>query len=122
MNIDYQRSARLLAWIGIFGIIILSVVPASDRPTVAEALLGQSIGHLLDHVAAFSLVAAVFAVGYRFSLLQLLGLAFCFCAGVELLQVPLSTRHARISDLAIDFVASSVAAAIVRWRQARAVQ
>jgi VanZ family protein len=106
--------ARVLALIGIVGISILSVVPATERPTVAEAWFGELFGHLIDHVAAFALVAAAFAIGYRFSLLRLITLALVYCAGIELMQIPLPTRHARVSDFLIDFAAAAFAMALVR--------
>jgi len=71
-------------------------------------------GHLIEHGAAFALVAAAFAIGYRFSLLRLLLLALLYCAGIELLQIPLPTRHARVSDFFIDFAAAAIAMALVR--------
>ena len=90
---SYRMAARVLAWIGIVGIVILSVVPANERPTLAQGWFGALFGHLTEHVAAFALVAAAFAIGYRFSLFRLLTLALCYCAGIELLQIPLPTRH-----------------------------
>jgi len=45
--------------------------------------------------------------------LRLLLLAFLFCGAIELLQVPLPTRHARLSDFVIDFVASCFAIGLV---------
>jgi VanZ family protein len=107
-------AARVLAWIGIVGIVILSVVPANERPTPAQGWFGALFGHLTEHVAAFALVAAAFAIGYRFSLFRLLTLALCYCGGIELLQIPLPTRHARVSDFLIDFAAAIVAMALVR--------
>jgi VanZ family protein len=98
--------ARTLAWVGILAIIILSVVPTVDRPSTGA-------GQLIEHFAAFALVAGVFAVGYRFSLMRLLLLAFFFCGGIELLQVPLPTRHARVSDFVIDLVGSYLAIGFV---------
>jgi VanZ family protein len=76
--------------------------------------LGALFGHLTEHVAAFALVAAAFAIGYRLSLFRLLTLALCYCGGIELLQIPLPTRHARVSDFLIDFAAAVVAMALVR--------
>ena len=87
----YTVVARTLAWIGIFAIIILSVVPADDRPV-------SGVGQGPEHFTAFALVGAAFAIGYRFSLIRLLVLAVFYCAGIELLQIPLPTRHARVSD------------------------
>ena len=106
---SYRIVARVLAWIGIIGIIILSVVPANERPTPGAAWFGELFGHIIEHVAAFALVAGAFAIGYRFSLFRLLTLAFLYCGGIELLQIPLPTRHARVSDFLINFAASVVA-------------
>jgi VanZ family protein len=98
--------ARTLAWVGILAIIVLSVVPVADRPVTGA---GQSI----EHFTAFALVAGVFAVGYSLSIIRFLLLAFFFCGGVELLQVPLPTRHAMVSDFVIDFVGSCFAIGVV---------
>jgi VanZ family protein len=111
---SHRIVARVLAWIGIIGIIILSVVPAHERPTPAAAWFGELFGHIIEHVAAFALVAGAFAIGYRFSLFRLLTLAFLYCGGIELLQIPLPTRHARVSDFLINFAAAVVAITLVQ--------
>jgi hypothetical protein len=113
---SYRMVARVLAWIGIIGIIVLSVVPADERPTPGEDYLGAFYGHLITHAGAFALVAAAFAIAYRFSLLRLLTLALLFCGGIEALQIPLPTRHARVSDFLIDFAAAAVAMTLLRSR------
>ena len=102
----YRVVARALVWVGILAIIVLSVVPAAERPVTGT---GQSF----EHFTAFALVAGVFAIGYRLSLNRLLLLAFFFCGGIELLQVPLPTRHARVSDLVLDFVGACFAIGFV---------
>jgi VanZ family protein len=71
------------------------VVPAADRPVTGA-------GQLLEHLTAFAIVGGAFAVGYRLSLIHLLFLAVLFCAGIEMLQIPLPTRHARVSDFLVD--------------------
>ena len=98
--------ARAFAWIGIAAIIVLSVVPATDRPVTGS-------GSTFEHFMAFALVAAAFAVGYRWSLAWLVVSALFFCGGIELLQIPLPTRHARLSDFIIDCVASCLAICVV---------
>jgi hypothetical protein len=98
---------RVLAWLGVAAIVVLSVVPAVDRPVTG-------VGQFSEHFVAFSLVAGIFAIGYRFSFVRLLLLALIFCGGVELLQVPLPTRHARLSDLVIDFGAACFGIWLVR--------
>lgn len=99
---NYRIVARVLAWAGILAIIYLSVVPAVDRPVTGT-------GQWVEHFTAFALVAGAFAIGHRFSRIRLLLLAFFFCGGIELLQVPLPTRHARLSDFIVDFIASCFA-------------
>ena len=102
----YRVVARALAWIGILAVIVLSVVPAADRPVTGA-------GQLFEHFTAFALVAGAFAIGFGLRIIRLLFLAFFFCGGIELLQVPLPTRHARVSDFVIDFVGSCFAIAAV---------
>ena len=102
----YRAIARVLTWVGASTIIILSVVPASDRPVTGG---GQSF----EHLTAFGLVAGMFAFGFQLSLVRRLFVAFLFCGGVEMLQAPLATRHARVSDFVIDLIASWVAIASV---------
>ena len=105
----YQVVARALAWVGILAIIVLSVVPADDRPVFGAGFNW----HLFEHFSAFALVAGAFSIGYRLPLIRVLLFAFCYCGGIELLQIPLPTRHARLSDFAIDFAASCFAIVIV---------
>ena len=81
---------------------ILSVVPAEDRPVTGA-------GHWLEYFAAFALVGGAFSMGYRFLITRLVFLAVFFCAGIELLQVPLPTRHARVSDFLINTVGACFA-------------
>ena len=114
---QYLNIVRTLAWLGIAAIVILSVVPAEERPV-------SGIGQGFEHFTAFALVAGTFAVGYRFTLSRLTLLAMLFCGGIELLQIPLPTRHARVSDFIIDFIGASFAIGLVavgdkflmRWR------
>src|SRR5258708_165961 len=97
---------RWLAWFGIFAVVILSIVPATERPVTGA-------GQRFEHFAAFALVAGAFSIGYRLSLIPLLISTFLFCGGIELLQVPLPTRHARLSDFVIDVFGSCFAIGLV---------
>src|SRR4051812_30987271 len=99
---DRTAVVRWLAWFGFFGAVILSIVPATERPVTGA---GQGI----EHFAAFAFVAGTFSIGYRLTLIRLLMLAFLYCGGIELLQVPLPTRHARLSDFIVDFFGSCFA-------------
>jgi hypothetical protein len=104
--------ARALAWFGIATIVVLSVVPADERPVTGT-------GQCFEHLTAFGLVAGMFAIGYRFTLTRLLLMALLFCGGIELLQVPLPTRHARVSDFAIDLLGSYFAIGLVAFATSR---
>jgi VanZ family protein len=61
----------------------------------------------------------MFAIGYRFTLTWLLLMALLFCGGIELLQVPLPTGHARVSDFAIDLLGSYFAIGLVAFAASR---
>src|SRR5665213_762551 len=102
----HKPIARAIGWIGISVIIVLSVIPANDRPVTGA-------GQLSEHLAAFLLVGLAFFTGYRVALMRSLSLSVLFCGGVELLQVPLSTRHARVSDFVIDLFGCGVAIGLV---------
>jgi len=102
----YRLIARAFAWAGIAAIIVLSVVPDTDRPVTGS-------GQNFEHFIAFGLTAGAFALGYELSLMRLVVYAFLFCGGIELLQAVVPTRHARASDFVMDFFASCVAIGIV---------
>jgi VanZ family protein len=56
----------------------------------------------------------MFAIGhYRLGPFRLLLIALLFCGGIELLQVPLPTRHARVSDFALNLLGSYAAIGLV---------
>ena len=111
----YSAVARIVAWVAICGVVVLTVIPANERPAFAEWWLDERISHFLEHFSAFALVGAAFTVGYyRLSLGHLVLLAFAFSAGIELLQIPLPTRHARVSDFIIDFVTLCIATVLVK--------
>ena len=101
----YKLAARFLAWTGLVAITVFTVVPASIRPV-------SGVGSDFEHLAIFFAVFAAFNVGYELSTVRLMLLALLFCGGIELIQIPLPTRHARVSDFVIDFFAASVAIAI----------
>jgi len=102
----HQIPARILAWLGILVIVVLSVVPATERPVT-------TVGPQLEHFAAFALTAGMFAIAYDLSFGRLALCALAFCGGIELLQVPLPTRHARVSDFLIDLATSCLAFGVV---------
>jgi len=98
---------RGLAYAGAVTILTLSVLPANERPVTGAS-------QAVEHLTAFGMVAGMFAVGnYRLGLVRLLLVTLLFCAGIELLQIPLPTRHARVSDFAVDLLGSYIAISLV---------
>jgi hypothetical protein len=51
----FTGMTRVMAWMGILAIVILSVVPAADRPVTGA-------GQLLEHLTAFAIVGGAFAL------------------------------------------------------------
>jgi VanZ family protein len=91
----------LLALIAFF-----SLSPASLRPVTPA---GQSMEHFLVHI----LVGVAFGIGYaRWILLQALGLV-ALTGAIELAQIFVPGRHARVSDFLIDAGAACLGIGLV---------
>jgi VanZ family protein len=86
---------RVSAWALLLAIVFFSLSPPSIRPVTG-------IPHDLEHVAMFALTAFAFSSGYagrwRYFLLLLVGLS----AAIELAQLLIPGRHARVTDFAIN--------------------
>lgn len=113
-----MKYLRVLAWILIAGIVVLTVVPASDRPETG-------VEHNYEHFLAFALVGLVFALAHSHRLLLLLSSGVVFALLLELAQIPLATRHARLEDFLVDALGAclGIAAAYLTrsaWKSAAA--
>src|SRR5262249_52913575 len=90
-----RQAARIAGWLLLFAIAFLSLSPASLRPVT---LVGHTMEHFLVHV----LVGGLFGIGYskrpRLLVLSLVGLT----ATIELAQLFVPGRHARLRDFVID--------------------
>jgi VanZ family protein len=95
------RYLRILAWALVIGIVVVSVVPASDRPETG-------VEHNYEHLLAFSLLGLVFALAYSWRPIVLLPSGIIFALLLELAQIPLPTRHARIEDFLVDAFGTSL--------------
>src|SRR5262245_28986781 len=90
-----QIISRASAWALLIIIAVLSLVPAQDRPVIG-------LPHLLEHLSIFLATGVAFGVGYPqhrlFQFVTLLG----FTAAIELAQLLIPGRHARLSDFLFD--------------------
>jgi VanZ family protein len=93
-----QRLFQFAAWLLALAIVILSLSPPSTRPVTGA-------GHNLEHLLIFLATGMAFALGYprRFWLLPIALLAFA--AAIEIAQVWVPGRHARLSDFLVDVTA-----------------
>jgi VanZ family protein len=87
------------SWALILGLVIVTVVPASDRPMTG-------LSHHFEHFIAFALVGLTFGMAYTRHLPTILLSAIIFTLALELCQIPLATRHARLADFVVDAAAA----------------
>ena len=94
-----RRLLQLFAWACIATIAVLSLVAPAWRPVTV-------LPHSLEHAAIFALAGLAAGLGYP-ARPALTAAAFVIFAGaIELAQIPLPGRHARLSDFAIDALAA----------------
>jgi VanZ family protein len=88
-----KRLSQVLAWVLVFGIVGLSIVPPDYRVITV-------LPRPFEHLSIFLLTGLAFGLGYpdRYPL-QSIALVL-FAAAVELMQVWAPGRHARASDFA----------------------
>ena len=88
-----KRLSQVLAWVLVFGIVGLSIVPPDYR-------IITDLPRPFEHLSIFLLTGLAFGVGYpdRYPM-QSIALVL-FAAAVELMQVWAPGRHPRLSDFA----------------------
>jgi VanZ family protein len=82
-------------WLIIVGLVIVTIVPANERPITG-------LQHDLEHFSAFALAGLLFGLAYAGHLRAWLLSAVVFSLALELSQIPLPTRHARLEDFVVD--------------------
>ena len=92
------QTIRIFAWCLAFIIVVLSVVPPGLRPET-------SAPHVLEHFLIYLVTGFAFGLGYdrRRSLLAIL--LVVFAGSVEISQLFVPGRHARLSDFIVDALA-----------------
>jgi VanZ family protein len=93
-----QSLFQVTAWLLALAIVVLSLGPPSTRPVTGA-------GHNLEHLLIFLATGVAFGLGYprRF---WLLAMALpIFAAVIEIAQILVPGRHARLSDFLVDAAA-----------------
>jgi VanZ family protein len=96
LNRHVARKGTLLI---AFAITVLSIMPAGLRPVVAS--------HNFEHITIYLALGLSAGLSYlpRFAV-YIFGALASFCIIIEVLQLGIPGRHARIEDLALDLIAS----------------
>jgi len=94
-----RRLFQVVGWLLVLAIVALSFGPPSTRPVTAA-------GHNFEHLLIFLATGAAFGLGYPRRLLLLLVPLLIFTAGIEVAQLWIPGRHARLNDFLTDAAAS----------------
>jgi len=97
---------KILAWLVVLGLVIVSVVPAVDRPETG-------LQHDLEHFLAFGFAGLIVALAYPHRLIPMTLAAVIYALALEIIQIPLATRHARLEDFAVDALGGCAAIFLV---------
>ena len=115
---------RLLGWIGILALGILSVVPGESRPHAFSP-------SQLEHVVAYFVTAAALALGYpsRRQFLVIVVMLTVYAGALEIAQLWVPGRLARVIDWAAGSAGAGTGASLVAllrsavsmWNRPRAI-
>jgi len=96
-----RNVGRATAWFVLAAIVILSLVPPGARPVTF-------MSHNVEHASIFLFDGIAFGIAYcGYERLLSIG-AMIFCASIELSQLTIPGRHARLSDFFVDTIAICV--------------
>jgi VanZ family protein len=110
-----RKMFKIAAWLLLFSIVALSVVPPSDR---IVTIFPQPI----EHFAIFLLTGLAFGLAYPGRHPGPIVPLLLFTAAVELLQLWIPGRHARLSDFVVNLLGLGAGFGLLyivtRWRKA----
>jgi VanZ family protein len=96
-----RNISRVTGWLVLAAIIVLSLVPPGARPTTF-------LPYKIEHAGIFLLDGVAFGIAYcGYNWILSIG-AVIFCASIELAQLTVPGRHARLSDFFVDAIAICV--------------
>jgi len=96
-----SKAARIAAWSLVAMIVILSLVPPTLRPETGAP-------HGLEHFIIFAATGFAFGLGHKRGHDLLAILLVIFSGTVEIAQLFVPGRHARLGDFIIDAVAACI--------------
>jgi VanZ family protein len=109
------QTIRAAAWLVLLAIVVLSLVPPWARPVTAP--------QTVEHLTIFLLTGLAFGLGYPRRQFSEAVLLLGFTGAIELAQLWVPGRHARLSDFLIDAlglcIGIGIAAMLTRLRWVR---
>jgi len=100
-----RRSVKLLAWLCLAAIVVLSLVTPSLRPVTA-------LPHNLEHAGIFLAAGLAVGLGYPGHWWRNALLLTAFAGAIEIAQLYAPGRHARWMDFFVDATAACLGAAL----------
>jgi hypothetical protein len=94
-----EPPCRILAWLCLVGIAIVTVGPLNWRPE-------SGISPQIERFAAFALAGLLFSTAYSRHILIASAIVVAAAIGFELLQLIEPSRHGRVFDAAVKIVGS----------------
>jgi VanZ family protein len=92
---------RAVAWILLIGIVVMTVVPPGVRVVTGAP-------HDVEHAVIFLITGFALGLGYQLRLSITCAAAVMFCGCLEVLQLAVPGRHARLSDFLVDAIAACI--------------
>jgi VanZ family protein len=96
-----QNFNRVVAWLVLSVIVVLTVVPPVLRPSTF-------VPHKIEHAAIFLAAGTLFGMAYLGREWILSVAAIVFCAAIEAAQLYVPGRDARLSDFIVDATAAVI--------------
>jgi len=96
-----RNFGRAMAWFALAAIIVVSLVPPGARPTAF-------MPHKIEHASVFLFDGVALGIAYCGHEWLSSVVAVIFCASIELAQLTIPGRHARLSDFFVDAIAICV--------------
>jgi glycopeptide antibiotics resistance protein len=102
-----DKLLKVATWVSLLGLVILTVIPADERPV-------SGLQHDLEHFTAFGPVGFLLGFAYARRFRWLYPGAVAFALILEVSQIPLPSRHARVDDFIVDAVAVCLGLAVAQ--------
>ena len=96
-----RKIFQVVAWLLVLAIVVLSLGPPASRPVTGA-------GHDFEHLLIFLATGLAFGLGYLCWFWSLSLALLTFAAAIEIAQMLVPGRHARLSDFLVDAAASSL--------------